>query len=73
MRPRPVVRLGQEGAHLDQALGGEIAGLLGGRDHVVPRRQGVQADAFGGKAGDALRKDAVVEDDEAVRDLAAGR
>src|SRR5260221_12175248 len=71
-RRRPVVGIVEEGFDGGELGRGEIAQALGHGEDIPPRGERVQRDLLGGEAVDALREDAVMEDDESMADLTPG-
>src|SRR3546814_5664460 len=59
-------------SYLLHLVGSEVAARLGDAERVPPGGQRVQRDPLLGEGGDAFGEDAVVKDDEGMRDLATG-
>src|SRR6185312_1047232 len=71
-RRRPAVGIVEERLDRGELLGREISGLVGDAQHVPPGREPMQRHVLRRQARQAFREDAVIEDDEAVADGAAG-
>src|SRR3546814_6458750 len=72
MRGGPGLGVLQEMPYLLHLVGSEVAARLGDAERVPPGGQRVQRDPLLGEGGDAFGEDAVVKDDEGMRDLATG-
>src|SRR3546814_18135096 len=72
MRGGPGLGVLQEMPYLLHLVGSEVAARLGDAERVPPGGQRVQRDPLLGEGGDAFGEDAVVKDDEGMRDRATG-